>query len=345
MHHRHRLALALGLLCASSASAQTDATDRFIEAEMERQNIPGLSLVVLQDGEIVKMAGYGVADRDRGDPATPETAYKIASVSKTFIAAGVMILVQDGLVGLDDPIHAHIPGTPASWARITVRQLLSHTSGLVREAPDFDVWRSRRDAAVIETAYPLPLGSEPGTAFEYSNLGYFVLAELIHVVSGQPWSEFMRERVFGPAGMRSTRTTDADPAADVAVGYEDNDRLLVAPDWVALRPSGAFISTVMDLARWEAALMTDEILTEETRREMWTPARLPNGIEGPYGLGWQIAESSGGRRMVLHLGGLPGFRAAYTRYTNEGLTVIALMNLNDVDPVQIIGGVASLYLP
>lgn len=344
MCRRQLLALILGLALAPGLVAQTDKTDRFIRSEMERQNIPGLSLAILKDGEIVKVAGYGVSDRARGTPATPETVYKIASVSKTFISAGVLVLVQDGQLALEDPIHAHLEHTPPAWASITVRHLLAHTAGLAREAPGFDTARVQSDADVIATAHPLPLLTAPGEAAEYSNLGYFVLAELIHVVSGQPWSEFIEDRVFRPAGMSSTRTTAAAPQGNRAQGYIDNDRLLEAPDWPALRPSGAFVSTVLDLARWERAMTTGAVLSERTRHEMWAPVRLADGSDGPFGLGWQIGDTRE-RRLVFHLGGLPGFRAAYVRYPDDGLTVIALMNLNDVDPLRIIGGVANLYLP
>ena len=344
MNRRHLVSFLFGLALAPSLSGQVDETDRFIRAEMERQNIPGLSLAVVQDGEVIKVAGYGVSDRERGTPATPETVYKIASVSKPFIAAGVLVLVQDGVLALDDPVHAYLEETPPAWAGITVRHLLTHTSGLIREAPGFDTAYVQRDADVIETAYPHPLVTAPGEAAEYSNLGYFVLAELIRVVSGEPWDEFIRERVFAPAGMLSTQTTSAEPSADRAQGYMDNDRLLAAPDWPALRPSGAFVSTVLDLAKWESALTTGEVLGERIRREMWTPVRLADGSDGPFGLGWQVRHN-GERQLVFHLGGLPGFRAAYVRYPDDGLTVIALMNLNDVDPLAIIGGVANLYLP
>jgi CubicO group peptidase (beta-lactamase class C family) len=333
--------LALG--APTGCSAQDDPTDLFIGAEMERQNIPGLSLVVLQDGRVLKVGGYGLADRGSGERATPETAYKIASVSKQFIAAGIMVLVQDGLVGLDDPVNRFLSGAPRAWDHITVRHLLTHTAGLVREGPGFDPSVVQTDAEVIASAYSVDLLSAPGDEYEYSNLGYFVLAEIISVASGRPWTEFIRERIFEPAGMHSTRTTTLDPGPDQAIGYVDNDRLLVADHWPALRPSGAFVSTVLDLARWEAILYADAILTESSRSAMWTPVTLEGGGVGPYGFGWQISDQ--GRRLVFHFGGMPGFRAGYARYVNEGLTIIFLANLDDIDPYAILVGVANLHLP
>jgi len=327
------------------AVAQTDRVDDVVRAEMRRQNIPGLSLAVLRDGRIVKTEGYGVADIALGTPATPRTVYKIASVSKQFIAAGVMLLVQERRLGLDAPIGRFLDGAPATWSGITVRHLLTHTSGLVREAPGFDPQRVQSDADVIRTAYPLPLRFVPGERWEYSNLGYFALAEVIRRVTGRPWDEYLTEKVFRASGMNAIRTTSTrDSVPNRAVGYRDNDRLLVAGDWPALRPSGAFLSTVLDLARWDAVLHGDDLLRDSTRRQMWEPVRLGDGTSYPYGFGWQL-DSLGGHRTVHHGGGVPGFRAGFARFVDDGLTVIVLMNLDDVDLESIVRGVARVYLP
>lgn len=267
------------LWLATTAAAPADQTDDYIRAEMQRQRIPGLSLVVLKDGEIIKAAGYGLANRKLEIPATPETVYRIASAGKQFIATGIMLLVQEGRLGLGDAISKYLEGTPAAWNGITIRHLLTHTSGLVREAPGFDPFKIQRDADVIETAYPLPLRFAPGEKWEYSNTGYFALAEVIRTVAGRPWSEYLVEKVFRRTGMQSTRTTTTtERAPHLAQGYVDNDALRDADDWPAVRPSGAFLSTVLDLAKWDAALYTDDILSASTRRQMWTPVTLNDGL-------------------------------------------------------------------
>ncbi len=254
-----------------------------------------------------------------------------------------MILVQEERLGLDDLVSGLLWGTPPAWGGITIRHLLTHTAGLIREAPGFDPLVVQSDADVIESAYPEDLLSAPGEKYAYSNVGYFVLAEIIRVLSGRPWNEFIQERIFQSAGMHSTRTTSSEPGPNQAVGYVDNDQLLLADHWPALRPSGAFVSTVLDLARWEATLHMDAILNESSRRQMWTPVTLADGSTGPYGFGWQIADVRN-RRLVFHFGGMPGFRAAYARYVDQGLTIIFLANLNDVDPYALLIGVANLYL-
>ena len=280
----------LVLLLVAPVVAQADKTDDFVRAELKRQNIPGLSLAVIKDGKIVKADGYGVANIKLNTPATPETVYKIASVSKQFIATGIMLLVQEGQLGLDDPVSKYLEGTPATWNAITIRHLLTHTSGIVREAPGFDPFKIQSDADVIKSAYPLPLRFAPGEKWEYGNTGYFALAEIIRKVAGQPWIEYMSEKVFRPTGMKTTYPTNTKVSVlNLAQGYVDNEKLLDANYWPALRPSGAFLSTVLDLAKWDAVLYTDKILSDSTRRQMWTPVTLNDGTSHPYGFGWELA--------------------------------------------------------
>ncbi len=234
---------------------------------MQRQHIPAVSIAVIKDGSLIKAEGYGLADIEHGIPARPDTVFKIGSVSKQFIATGIMLLVQDGRVALDDKVSKYLAGTPGTWQAITLRHLLTHTSGLVREGPGFDPYKVQPDIDVIKTAYPLPLQFKPGEKYEYSNLGYFVLAEIIHRVSGKPWGDFLTERVFAPLGMTATRVTSvADIVPNRADGYAWNaDKFQNMENWPAVRPSGAFLSTVLDLAKWEAALLTDHILTGSTQ--------------------------------------------------------------------------------
>jgi len=344
VRNRHLTFALLGFL-VTGLGAQADRTDIFIKNEMQRQNIPGLSLVVLKEGRIIKSAGYGVADMKLKTPATSDTIYKIASVSKQFIAAGIMLLVQDGQVGLNDPIAKYLQRSPDTWEPITIRHLLTHTSGLVRDAPGFDPAKVQLDAEVIKTAYPLPLRFAPGAKWEYSNLGYFILAEIISKVSHVHWAQYLNERIFKPCDMTMTYTTNTGVSLPTrALGYSDNNRLLLAADWRALRPSGAFLSTVADLGKWDAALYTDKILNEASRKQMWTPVTLNNGTSHPYGFGWELI-SFQGRRLVYHSGGVPGFRAQFARFVDDKVTVIVLMNLDDVDPDIIVRGVAAIFLP
>ena len=339
------LAAGLLALCAC-AMARADAIDDYIGAQMRKQHIAGLSLAVVKDGKPVKLQGYGTANLEWNTAVTAETVFKIGSVSKQFIASGVMLLVNDGKVSLDDSIVKYLEGAPPSWNAITVRHALSHTSGLVREAPGFDAFKLQADAEVIKSAYAVALKFQPGEKFEYCNLGYFILAEIIHKTSGKPWPEFMEERVFKPAQMPATRTTAvAAVIRNRADGYWFKDgEQYNATQYIALRPSGAFLSTVADLVKWNAALDSGSVLPRATLELMWTPVLLNSGEAAPYGFGWFI-EPSAGHRRIHHGGSLPGFRAEFARFPDDNLSVIVLANGDAAQTDVIALGVAAQFVP
>jgi CubicO group peptidase (beta-lactamase class C family) len=345
MLRRRVLGFVLLLCLAAPRLVGADRVDDYVKAEMTRQKVTGLSLVVLKDGKTVKVAGYGLADVKAGAPATPETVYKIGSVSKQFIATGIMLLAQEGKLRVDDPVGKYIDGTPETWSGITIRHFLTHTSGVVREGPAFAPFKPQPDIDVIRSAYALPLRFPPGTKWEYCNVGYYALAEIVHRVSGKPWTDYLHDKVFAPAKMGATwptNTTQALPHR--ALGYTDDDNPREAPNWTALRPSGAFLSTVLDLAKWDVLLDTDTVLTKATRQQMWTPVTLNDGSTHPYGFGWGL-EPLNGHPRVRHGGSLPGFISEYARFPENHLSVVVLMNMDDADVRALAQGVALLYLP
>ena len=339
-----RILLLIPLLwLAAPPLARADQADDFIRSQMKMFHLHGVSVAVMKNGQIIKAEGYGVADDEGQKPARADTVYKIGSVSKQFIATGIMLLVRDGRVRLDDPISKYIDGTPAAWRPITVRHLLTHTAGLIRESPGFDANKQISDADVLRAAYRAPLLSPPGEKYEYSNVGYYGLAEIIRKTSGRAWQEYIDERVFKPASLNIVPTNTKKPIANRARGYDGNDNSRVADDWLALRPSGAFLASVLELAKWDAVLYTDRVLTDAERQQMYTPVRLNNGGTAPYGFGWHV-ESTRGRRWVWHGGGLPGFSSQLVRYIDDGLSVVTLTNGSDVDSGAIARGLAQLYL-
>ena len=346
MHPRRSHFLAFILLLTFAAVVHADKVDDFVKAQMEKQHLPGVSIVVIKDAKIVKMEGYGLANIELNVPARPETVYKIGSVSKQFIAAGIMLLIEEGKVSLDDNVGKFLEGTPESWKPITIRHLLTHTSGIVREAPGFDPLKIQTDADVIKTAYSLPLRFTPGEKYEYCNVGYFTLAEIISKVSGKPWGDFLNERVFTPLGMTATRTTTVtDLVPNRANGYVwRNGKMQNATIFLALRPSGAFLSTVIDLAKWDEALNNGKLLKRSTLEQMWTPLKLNDGKSHPYGFGWQL-EPVNGHKQVNHGGSLPGFRAQLARFIDDKVTVVVLTNGDNADAARIAQGVANFYIP
>jgi D-alanyl-D-alanine carboxypeptidase len=340
-----RILLAFVLLLAAACAIHADKVDEYVKAEMDKQHVPGVSIAVIRDLKLIKAEGYGLANVELNVPAKPDTVYKIGSVSKQFIATGIMLLVQDGKIGLDDNIGKYLEGTPDSWKAITIRHLLTHTSGIVREAPGFDPMKIQTDADVIKTAYSLPLRFAPGEKYEYCNVGYFSLAEIIHKVSGKSWAEFLNERVFAPLKMSATRTTTmTDLVPNRANGYLWKDGALQNADiYFALRPSGAFLSTILDLAKWDAALATQKILKQPALDQMWTPVKLNDGSTYAYGFGWSLDPLEGHRR-VHHGGSLPGFRSEIARFIDDKLTVVVLTNGDNANAGAFARGVANFYI-
>jgi D-alanyl-D-alanine carboxypeptidase len=334
------------LICSLPAGAQSEKVDAYIKAEMEKRHLPAVSLAVTKAGKVVKAKGYGYANLELKVPATEATVYKIGSISKQYLASGIMLLKEDGKVSLDDKISKYLEGTPATWSAITVRHVLTHTSGIPREAPGFDPVKIQPDAVVIATSYPLPLRFAPGEKWEYCNVGYFILGEIIHKVSGRPWPEFLQDRMFGPLKMTATGPTSMRALIPHrAGGYVWKDGAFEnAATYLALRPSGAFLSDVRDLAKWEAALLSGSILKKATLDEMWTPVKLNDGSTHEYGLGWFVGAYKG-HKEIQHGGSLPGFRAQMTRYPDDQITVIVLTNLDGATPSVLARGVAGFYIP
>jgi D-alanyl-D-alanine carboxypeptidase len=323
--------------------------DEYIQTEMRKSKIVGLSLAIVRNGHLVKAKGYGFANIETRTPATPETIYKIGSISKQFLASGIMLLVADGKVSLDDPITKYLNAAPQSWEKITVRELLTHTSGLAAQRPEndppgYEPFKIQPDADLIRRNYSIPLEFAPGTKWRYSNLGYFVIAEIITRASGVPWNEYLSAMIFAPAGMAATRVTSTtDIVPNRADGYVLEDgRLQKAESWIAVRPSGAFLSNVLDMAKWDAVLYSDRVLTASMRERMWTPANLADGTTYPYGFGWSL-DSWHGHRRIDHNGGIPGFLSDFERFVDDELAVIVLMNTSSGNPTQIALDVADLY--
>jgi CubicO group peptidase (beta-lactamase class C family) len=321
-----------------------DATDEYVARWMKEFHVPGLAVAVIKDGTIVKAEGYGVANRETRDPATIDTVFKIGSVSKQFIATGIMLLVRDGRLRLDDPVSRYLADAPVTWRPITIRRLLSHTAGLARESPLFDGSKRVPDIDIIRAAYPLPLLSPPGEKYAYSNLGYWVLAEITTRTSGRPWAEYLRERVFERADLQPIALTITPGIPNRATGYGGNDNGEIASEWVAVRPSGAFVTTVRQLIKWDAVLQTDRVLTAAERQQMITGVPLNNGSRAPYGFGWHV-EQFNNHRYIWHGGGLPGFSSNFARFPDDHVTIIALSNGDDSDIGSLIANLALIHVP
>jgi CubicO group peptidase (beta-lactamase class C family) len=332
------------------ASAQADKVDDYVKAGMEQQKIPGLSLAVVRNGEIIKAQGYGLANVELNVPATPETIYQSGSVGKQFTATLVMMLVEEGKMSLDDRIGKYIENAPDLWKDITVRHLLTHTSGLSNDLYDhIDMRQDYTEDELVQQIAALPLDFQPGEKWSYSNPGYVMLGILIHKATGKFYGDLLREKIFGPLGMTTARIiSEADIVPNRADGYRLVEGELKNQEWVSptlnTTADGALYFTVLDMAKWDAALYTEKLLKRASLDLMWTPAKLNSGKVDRYGFGWGLGETRG-HRIVQHGGGWQGFATQISRYVNDKLTVIVLTNLASARPQTIAKGVAGLYNP
>jgi CubicO group peptidase (beta-lactamase class C family) len=345
--------LACLLFLGASAMAQSapDSVDQYIRSEMAKRQIPGLSLLVVRDGKTIRAQGYGFSNLELQVPVKPETVFQSGSMGKQFAATAVMMLVEEGKIRLDDPLTKYFSDAPPAWTQVTVGQLLSHTAGFTDYPENYDFRRDRTELELLQVAEAIPLAYPPGTKFEYSNLGYLTLGVLIHRVTGEFYGDFLQQRIFAPLGMTTTRIiSEADIIPNRAAGYRLVKGELKNQEWVApslnTSADGSLYFSILDLAKWDAALNTEKLLKRSSLQEMWTPAKLSTGQPNPgnYGLGWFIDDIHG-HRIIEHEGAWQGFTTNISRYVDDKLTVVVLTNCENGDPDEIAHQVAGMYVP
>ncbi len=348
------LVASTSLLFISPAQGQNSATSAavtdYVKSEMQREHIPGLSLLVVKNAKIVRAEGFGLADVELQVAVKPETVFQSGSVGKQFTATAVMMLVEEGKVALDDPLTKYFPDAPPSWKDVTVRELLSHTAGFGDYPKDFNFRKDWTEAQELKLIENIPLAFPPGTKWDYSNLGYVTLGILIHRVTGEFYGDFLQQRIFQPLGMTSTRIiSEADIIPNRASGYRLVKGELKNQEWVApmvnTTADGSLYFSILDLAKWDAALYTERLLKRSSLDLMWTPVKLKNGEPNKdgYGFGWFI-EQRHGHRCISHDGAWQGFKAAIARYVDDQLTVVVLANLEQAKPGSIAEHIAEMYL-
>lgn len=333
-----RAAMAIAGLCgAQVGAAVADELDDYVRSEIEARKIPGLSFAVVKDGRVVDQRSYGLANIETGKAAGPDTVYAVGSITKSMTAIVVMKLVESGAVSLDDQIGAHIEGLPKRWRKLTIRQLLSNTSGIPDDldnpcryqgpptAPGFPAY-SVRDA-LAEVAC-LPLASPPGEKFLYANHNYLLLGLLVEARTGDTFAAVLREMIFDPLGM--TRTTTLDYRAvviDRADGYEwvDGEYRNSEPMDAAVEFSaGNVLAPIGEMAVFVLAMGDRKLLADESWRMLWTaPEELSS--PSPYGLGFGLTPFEG-RMRIGHNGSAVGFSSSFSYFPDERAGVVVLAN-------------------
>lgn len=349
-----RAALALSLVSVTTpASAQSDEISAYVRAQMDWRMIPALSFAVIKAGRIIRAEAHGLANRNSGDSASVATVFHVGSVGKQFTAAAIMLLVQDGRLSLNDPVTRHIVDAPAAWRGISIRHLLTHTSGLgnyVSVLPDLNREYSASEFIALIAGQPLEF--PPGTSFRYSNSGYLLLGLVVEAVSGEHLGDFLVERVFKPLGMTSTGMAGraGGTITGLANGYRLSEGVLASAPPVSRSLNstgdGSLYSTLHDMARWDAALYGDAVLNASSRAAMWSPVRLNNGTLRQYGFGWGLGRH-GGKRIVEHGGLWQGFSSHIVRYVDDSITVVVLMNLTGIGNTSglVANRIARAYIP
>lgn len=346
-------ALAMGALLLMPGVAQADtpdAIDAFVEAEMVKRRIPGMALAIVQGGRVVKERGYGLANLEHDVPVTPETIFQSGSVGKQFTAALVMTLVEEGKLGLDDPLRKHFQDAPSAWRDVTVRRLLTHTSGVANYTDGaMDYRRDYTEPELVRLAYGKGLDFAPGARWSYSNTGYVLLGALVRKASGKFYGDLLKERIFDPLGMTTARIiTEADIVKHRAAGYVLQGGVLKNQEWVAptlnTTADGSLYLSLRDLEAWDRGLREGRVLRQESWAEVYTPVRLASGQTYPYGFGWGL-DTVGGQEVHEHGGSWQGFRSAIARYLGSDVSVIVLANAAHADADQIGEKAAALFEP
>jgi len=301
-------------------------------------DVPGASVLVLRDGEPVVRAGYGMSDMEAHTPATATTNYRLASVTKQFTAASILLLAEDGRLKLDDRVRKWLPSLPKAAEPITIRHLLTHTSGLIDyedvipetfkpQLHDADVLRllESQDRTYFK----------PGSSYRYSNSGYALLALIVERASGRTFATFLRERIFQPLGMSNTVAYEEgiSTVSNRAFGHTQEQGRWNRTDQSqtsAVLGDGGIYSSIDDLAKWDAALYDGRLLRPSSLQAAFTPATHTDDPEVEYGFGWRITGET-----LWHSGETVGFRNVIVRYPKRHLTVVVLTNRNEPEPYRL----------
>jgi CubicO group peptidase (beta-lactamase class C family) len=342
------LALAAGLLAGGFAQAGRDGEVDRLMSRYQGQ-LPGASVMVIQDGQPVLRRGYGLANLEDGTAATPTTNYRLASITKQFTAACILLLAEDGKLSLEDPVKRWLPSLPAAADTVTLRHLLSHTSGLIdyEDAMPENLDGQLHDADVLRILEGQDRGYfPPGSDYRYSNSGYALLALVVARASGQDFASFLRQRIFIPLGMDGTVALEEgrSTVARRAFGYSETDGRWVRTDQSptsAVLGDGGIYSSIDDLAKWDAALYDERLLKRSSLNLAFSRATSTTEPDVPfYGFGWRINGET-----LWHSGESIGFRNVIVRYPQQRLSIIVLSNRNDPEPYKLALAIARVYLP
>jgi len=331
-------------------STDTAAIDSIARDAMDRMRIPGLAVAVVKGDQVLLSKGYGFANIEQGTAVTSETMFESGSLGKQFTAAAVMLLAESGVLKLNESVRTYLPDAPPEWQPITIRNLLSHTSGIPDYTGDaLDYRRDYSEADLAKLAYGLKLEFPAGSRWNYSNTGYVMLGVIVSKVTGRPYWETLRERIFKPAGMPTARIiSEADLVPHRASGYMVENGAFKNQSWVSpllnTTADGSLLLSLEDLIAWSRVVRDRRILSKASWDEVLSPVTLNSGRTYPYGHGWFIEEVNG-RKVEQHGGSWQGFQTQLSRFEGSDLTVIVLANSRMAQTIPIANQIAAAVDP
>jgi CubicO group peptidase (beta-lactamase class C family) len=337
--------LIVTLLLSGTCLAQNvdSRMDQIVQSYVSNKQFMG-SVLVARGGDVLFSKGYGSANVEWEVPDTPSTKFRLASVTKQFTAAAILILEERGKLKVEDPVKKYLPDAPAAWDKVTIFHLLTHTAGIpsTNGVPGEPVAIPFTNAAENVARFrDKPLEFEPGEKWNYSNSGYVLLGYLIERISGQTYERFVQENIFKPLGMKDSGYDSNSPLiTHRAAGYSLGPNGLVNAPYIDMsRPysAGALYSTTEDLLRWQQGLFGGKLLSAASLQKMTTP------FKNDYAFGLQV-HAVNGRKVIDHSGSIQGFNTWLAYYPEEKLTVVALGNLNGPAPAQIASRLAAVAL-
>lgn len=336
-------AMAAGSSCAVADYAKQARA--LVESQVKAGQFSG-AVLVARDGVPLLREGFGAANREWEIPNTPDTRFRLGSITKQFTATAILQLAEAGKLSVDDPISKYYADAPASWSKITIKHLLTHTSGIPSYTgiPDFFEKGSKlplKPEEIVKLTQDKPLEFEPGSKFAYDNTGYILLGYVVEKASGQTYADYVSQHIFQPLGMKNSGyDVSAAILAKRASGYQPAKNGWRNADYLDMTlpyAAGSLYSTVDDLLVWDRALASGKVLSEASRKAMWTQAL------NHYGYGWVI-DTQDGHERIWHNGGINGFSTSMNRYPKDGLVTIVLSNFQAAGSTPLANNLAGLCL-
>jgi CubicO group peptidase (beta-lactamase class C family) len=336
----------------SPAGTLTARIDSMAAAALTSWPAVGLSIAVVRGGDTIVMRGYGRADLEHDVPATAQTVYRIGSITKQFTAVAILQLIEQGKLTLDDTLQRFLPDFPAQGNRVTIRHLLTHTSGIKSYTSLGPEWQDKMrldltHAQLVALFRDKPFDFAPGARFLYDNSGYYLLGMIVERVSGLAYAEYLNQRLFTPLGLRATAyCDDRTVLPHRASGYElDSGTFVNASPLSMTQPfaAGALCSTVGDLVAWQRSLHAHRLIGAASYARMTTPGTLNDGSRTTYGFGLGVGTLDGHRR-IGHGGGINGFLSILDDYPDDSLSVVVLANSESARPGRLAQEIARVVL-